>query len=286
MRRNKLFTVLGTAAITMSVFVFVASCHKKDSDTTTTTSTTDDTNIASDHSLAEKTFDDAQAIGDAGNAATNGGTIYRTTATTVGGCATVTHSTGTITVDFGPTNCLCADGRYRRGKIVVTYSGVYADSGSTHTITFVDYYQNDNHVVGTKTVTNMGHNTSGQPYFNVTVSGTVTRTSGVVITCAYNRVRTWTAGYTTLTDRSDDVYSITGGGTITRTAASGAAVDATIAITSPLIVAASCEWIEAGTITYTWGSHTRTLNYGTTAVCDDNATLTTAAGTTVSITLP
>lgn len=284
MRTSRTLLVLGTAAITASVFLSVVSCHKKDKEDNTA-ATTEENTLASDQSFAEKMYDDAQNISDAGAAAGNGSTVYRTTQTTVGGCATVTASAGHITIDFGPTNCFCTDGRWRRGKINVTYTGAYADSGSTHTITFDSFYVNNNGVTGTKTVTNMGHNSAGKPFFNVSVDGTVTRTTGASIHHVSTRVRTWTEGSGT-PSRLDDMYSITGGGTVTRTNAAGTTTTATISITSPLIVAMDCRWIEAGTITQTIGTATRSLNYGTTASCDSLATFTTASGATVTIGLP
>lgn len=263
----------------------VASCHKKNNDDNQAT-TTEENTAASDQAFADKMYDDAQNIADAGADAGNGSKVYRTTQTTVGGCATVTASAGHITIDFGPTNCLCVDGRLRRGKVNVTYSGGgYADSGSTHTITFDSFYVNNNHIEGTKTVTNMGHNSAGKIFFNINVDGTVTRVSGAVIHQVSSRVRTWMEGSVT-PSRFDDIYNITGGGTVTRTNPAGTTTTATIAIISPLVVAMDCRWIEAGTITQTIGTATRTLNYGTTPTCDSLATFTTASGTTITIGLP
>jgi hypothetical protein len=135
-----------------------------------------------------------------------------------------------------------------------------------------------------KTVTNMGNNSTGQPYFDVVVNGAITTVAGVTMTASWTRVRTWTAGYTTLGDRTDDVYSISGSGTLTRPAG---VVNVSIAPTAPLIVARNCHNIEAGTVIYTLPSGlTRTLNYGNTPVCDNLATLTLPSGVTISITLP
>ena len=283
MNRSKFLLGLSTVVIALSMVVFIVSCNKKKNDTTPTT-TTEDTGYATDHAVAEQSFNDVQSISDQASTVTSGGSLgYK-----MSSCATVTHTTttsgGTITVDFGPTNCLCADGRYRRGKIIVNYTGAYADSGSTHTITFDSYYQNDNQITGTKTVTNMGHNSSGQPYFNVTIVGSVIRSTGATITTNWTRVRTWTAGYTTLGDRSDDVYSISGTGTLTRT---GGTVTVTIPTATPLVVALNCHWIEAGTVNYALPSGlTRSLNYGNTPVCDNIATVTLPSGTVITITLP
>lgn len=273
MQRSKLGLFAGTLALAATISLFSA-CHR---DKNKTTDTKEDTGYASDQVLSEKLYDDAQTMADKGNASTGSGG-FKTTA-----CGSVSHPTSSsFIIDFGSTNCLCTDGRYRRGKIIVNYTGAYADSASTHTITFDNYYQNDNKIEGTKTVTNMGHNSSGQPYFSVTVDGTITKTDGSTIGTSSTRVRTWTAGYNTPINWTDDVYQITGSGTITR-----AAGTVTVAITAPLIVSLDCRWIEAGTISHTLpGGAVRTLNYGSSPACDDQAVLTLATGTTYNITLP
>lgn len=274
MKKSKLVLYTGALMLATGITFFTA-CKKND----TTKDTTEDTSYASDQALAERTFDDAQDIADKAYDTPSGSGAFKTSS-----CATVSHSGTTITVDFGPSNCLCTDGRERRGKIIINYTGAYPDSGSVHTITFDNYYVNDNKVEGTKTVTNMGTNSSGQPYFNIAVDGTVIRTSGVSIHTVASRVRTWVAGYTTLGDRSDDVYNITGTGTVTRPAGT---MTTSITGAAPLVVALSCNWIEAGTITYTLPSGlTRTLNYGDTPACDNMADLTLASGTVVHLTLP
>lgn len=263
----------------LGTIVLVTSCQKRTKDDT------EETGYATEQSISEKAYNDAESIADQASTISTGGSLnYKETGIT-SACATVTRGTGIITVDFGTANCLCNDGRNRRGKIIITYTGAYADSGSTHTITFDNFYQNDNKVEGNKTVTNMGHNSLGQPYFNVTVDGDVTlATGGVVATVSY-RTRTWIAGYTTPGNFSDDRYSLTGSGSITRP--SGVTVNAAISNLSPLIVSAGCRWIEAGTITFALpGGFTRSINYGTTANCDNQAILSLPSGATYNIVLP
>ncbi|NCX95301.1 MAG: hypothetical protein EBX41_02625 [Chitinophagia bacterium] len=279
MKKTNLIAVFSIAALALGTVVYTTACKK------TKTEDKEETGYTTEQSIAEKSFTDVQNIADLASNVTSGGSLgYKTTELTAGGCATVTRAGDSIVVDFGATNCLCHDGRYRRGVIVVHYTGRYADSGSTHTVTFRNYYQNDNQVTGTKTVTNLGNNSLGQPTFSVSVNGAVILASGAgTLTSVWTRTRTWTAGYTTPTDWTDDVYSITGSGSITRP--SGAVVN--VNITTPLIVAASCRWIEAGTIAYTLSSGaTRTINYGTTPACDNTAILTLPSGTTYTITMP
>ncbi len=274
---------MGTIALTLGAFLFMASCHKKDN----TTTSTEDTGYATDHMTAEKSYSDVQTMTDeAANVAVSGGTMgYKGTQLTSGPCAIVTHSSDSIVINFGATNCLCLDGRYRRGRIICVFTGGhYADSGSVHTITFDNYYQDDNNIAGSKTVTNMGHNVSGQPYFNVVINGTITKPSGATITTNWTRVRTWLAGSTTLGDHTDDEYSISGTGTLTRS--SGGSVAVSVLPSSPLIVKYGCKWIEAGTITYTLSTGaTRSIDFGTTPVCNAQATVTWPGGSRV-ITLP
>ncbi|MBX2907629.1 MAG: hypothetical protein KF744_16410 [Taibaiella sp.] len=276
MQKSKLMLFVGAATLAISVSLFTA-CKKNNDNNTNSTTTTEDTGYATDQNLAEKTFDDAQDIADKANGSGAGSGAFKTS-----GCATVTVSSGVITIDFGPTNCMCSDGRNRRGKIIVNYTGAYRDSGSVHTITFDNYYQNDNKIEGTKTVTNMGHNGSGQLYYNINVVGTITKPDGTTIGVNWDRVRTWTAGESTLLNWADDVYTITGSGTIVRSAGT-----VTVAITTPLEVHLNCRWIEAGKVTYTLPSGgTRIMNYGDTPNCDNDAVVTLPSGVTHAITLP
>jgi len=279
MHPSKPFLRISAAVIVISVIIFIAACHKSKAPGP------EDTTYATEHVIAEQSFNDAQNISDDAASLPSGGSLaYRTTATTSNPCATVTHNGNTITVDFGTKDCICNDGRKRRGQIIITYTGAhYSDSGSVHTLTFNNFYQNDNKITGTKTTTNMGLNKLGQPYFNVSINGAVTMNGGGTISTSWTRVRTWTAGYSTLTYQPDDVYQVTGSGKMT--CANGSVVN--INITDTLVVANSCHWIEAGSVTYTLSNgNTRTLDYGDTPACDDQATITLGNGTVKTITLP
>ena len=63
-----------------------------------------------------------------------------------GTCATRTYNaqTRTLTLDFGPVNCLCPDGRYRRGKIVATFATDTPVRRAGATVTRENYFVNDN----------------------------------------------------------------------------------------------------------------------------------------------
>ena len=181
-----------------------------------------------------------------------------------------TGSVKTVTVDYGSSNCDCNDGKTRRGKIVTAFTGPYHAQGTIITHTPVDYYVNDIKIEGTKTVENMGLNTTGQPYFNVQIDGVATLTTGETMTYTSTRVRTWTAGFNTLLNRFDDEYDITG--TASGVFSSGGSYTANI--TAPVHIKVGCGFPVSGTVEITPQSHpVRVLDYGT-GTCDATFTVT------------
>ncbi len=262
--------IISTSTLIVLAMMLTMTACKRDKDNTVDVE--EDTYYADDQARMDQSFNDAQTLADqayeTGNVQMKGGPSI------LGACATVTRDTTStprkITIDFGTTNCLCNDGRLRRGKIIITYTGKYRDSGSVKTIGFDGYYVNNNQVLGTKTVTNMGRNSSGQLYYNIAVNGMmILNTTGDTVKHVASRVRTWVNGEST-TLLSDDEYRITGSGTNTR--ASGKVVNYNI--TSALLVALNCNWIKEGTIAITpaGASAARVLDFGT-GTCDDQATI-------------
>lgn len=234
-----------------------------------------DTGSASDNNLAESLFSEVKNITDAAATGTLGSTGYKASwDTTILGCATVIHDTTvsprTLTIDYGTTNCLCGDGRNRRGKIIVSYTGAYKAVGTVITHTFDNFFINDNQILGTKTVTNMGLNTSGNIHFDINVSGSIVKAGGAgTVTWTSDRDREWIAGSGTPT-LLDDVYLITGNGSGTR--ANG--TNFTVTIVNPLRIELICPRIVSGTIDIVpAGKPTRTIDYGS-GSCDNQATVT------------
>ena len=257
--------------VTAMVGILFTSC-KKDKD-----DRDNDTSAAADNALAEGTYNDVNNISD--QAASGTLTSYLATSdydnkSIRSACANVTNDTTVtphlLTIDFGATNCLCNDGRNRRGKINVSYSGQYKDSASTHTITFTSYYVNDNQVLGTKTVTNNGHNAAGNLSYAVVVNGQIIKASGGgTITWTSIRTREWIIGELTPV-WSDDVYLISG--SANGTSASGNTF--TMSITSPLRKEIGCRHIVSGSLMLTpSGKPTRYINFGS-GTCDNLATVT------------
>jgi hypothetical protein len=176
----------------------------------------------------------------------------------------------TVTVDYGSANCDCNDGKTRRGKIITTFTGFYHAQGTVITHTPVDYYVNDIKIEGTKTVENMGLNASGQPYFIVQIDGVATLSSGETVSYTSTRVRTWTAGSTTLLNRFDDEYDITG--TAIGTFSSGGGY--TALTTNPVHIKVGCGFPVSGTIEIAPQSRPlRIVDYGS-GMCDATFTVT------------
>lgn len=269
MKTTKIIKPLILAAI---IGVTFSSCRKDKDDELFDK----DTSASSDNALAEVTFNDVKNIAD--EAADGSLTSYFPTNNSevrlMGPCATITNDTTVsprkLTIDFGSVNCLCNDGRYRRGQIIVSYIGKYRDSASTHTITFNNYFVNDNQVLGSKTVTNNGHNSSGNLSYTIAVNGQIIKANnGGTITWNSARTREWIIGENT-PQWSDDVYLITG--TASGTSASNNSY--TAVINTALRKELSCKHIVSGTFAITpQGKATRYVDFGNGA-CDNQATVT------------
>jgi hypothetical protein len=274
--RKKQSILLGLMAFCLITCTFTAC--KKDSKTDPDS----DTQPAQDNSMAESHYNDANTMVDA--SVTLGSSFSFRTATNesvarledvLGGCVTVTVDTTntprTAVIDFGTTNCVCADTRKRRGKIIATWTGRYRDQGTIVNITFDNYFVNDNQIKGTHKTTNLGLNAAGHLVYKIEVDGSIVKANnGGTMTWKSTREREWVAGSSTPLLIQDDTYSITG--SASGTTVSGGAY--AIAITQALVRKMNCYWFESGKVDITpAGRLTRTLDYGSSG-CDNKATVT------------
>jgi hypothetical protein len=229
---------------------------------------------AEDNALAEVNFSDAQSIADEAAAGNMSSYKSENVDGILSTCATITHDTlsdpRVLTIDFGDVNCTCNDGRQRRGIIIVTYTGPYREPGHVHTITFDNYFVNDNQVLGTKTVTNNGNNNDGNLYYSIEVDGSIIRANDEgTITFVSSREREWIEGEST-PERVDDVYLVTG--TASGTNSEGGSFTATI--TSALRRTVACHQFVSGTAEVTPANRpTRYIDFGD-GSCDNQATVT------------
>ncbi len=279
--KKRLFPIVSLSVLLSSFLLFHACKKEKDPELEF------DTQSAQDNSLAEASFNDVLEIS---NQAMDNGSAGLTTYrigdqenSLLSNCASVTltpDSTGqggTVVVNFGPYSCLCTDGRYRKGIVNVAYTGNYRDSGSVITTTLQNYFvggdsSNMYQVMGTKTVTNQGHNAQGHLWYSIDVNGQLQNKNGATMNWTSQRQREWTSGESTTgwLGWADDVYAITG--TASGTTFEGKTYTANI--TKALVVALNCRWIKEGTFELTpTGLATRVFDYGSGA-CDNDGTIT------------
>ena len=111
----------------------------------------------------------------------------------------------TVVIDYGD-GCVCRDGKFRKGAIVLHYTKPIRRPGAVLTITFRNYFVNRAHIEGTKIIKNQSENGVHQ-YSVVVLDGKVTWPNGRGF--QYEKVKTVTQirGMETVTVR-DDVYSI------------------------------------------------------------------------------
>ena len=197
-------------------------------------------------------------------------------------CAKITTKVDTIaksitaTIDFGDKNCLCKDGKNRRGKIQVKITGNKNIGGSTVVYTAVDYFVNDHGVSGTKTLTVVDDHS----FRIVVVNGKVTKANGGIISWNTDRTRTMTAGFGNKENPLDDVFEISG----TTSGINAAGNPYKFTTLTPIVKARACQWITAGKLKIERaGKLDATIDYGN-GTCDDQATVT-VGSTTKPITL-
>ena len=230
-----------------------------------------------DETVAESTFDDIDDVV-MQEMANIQGSSSRTSATLSRDYSicldTVIHDVDnqTITLDFGDDDCLAPDGRERKGKIIIAYSGGrWYEIGSTRIITFENYTVDGNLVEATRTKTTIANDTSD--YHTVQTSltnGKITFVDGSFITRASNFVNVWVRA----TNPANDQLIHTGSASGTTMAS----VSYNTNITTPIVFKRSCRSARvfipvSGIKIQTWDNNERFVNYGD-GTCDNLVTIT------------
>lgn len=273
MRYPTSFRTLAYAALASSLLL-TAACKRTDSVAADDVTSAEDQGQGDEENAATSDLVEAASPQDATD--TNSATVADAAElrSLTAGCFTRTYDakTRTLTLDFGTTNCLCADGRYRRGKIIAVFSGPYRQAGAVVTINYNNYFVNDNQHLGTRTITNLG---AGSFDLNVQNASIVFANNGGTTAWSSQRRYTRTAGFGTRTIL-DDAYSITG----SLTGTNRRQVTYTATIKDPLIkkfTPGCARHFVAGTIEITSSkASTLLLNYdpSSTAACDNIASVT------------
>ena len=284
---------IAAVAVLFSTFIFT-SCQKENSLTTTSTVTEEEAaNLSDESTQAEASFDDADDIGltaaeEEGNAGGFGvegksaGTQGRVFLPNffelrerIGDCATITVTPNdstypkTVTIDFGD-SCRGRDGKVRRGKLVLHFTGPVRRPGSVVTLTFVNYYVNRAHIEGVKVFTNLSEPPVHK--WNITVvDGKVTFPGGRGFTYEGTKTVKQIAGMLTGIVR-DDIYQIVGRSKTTFN--NGTTVN--INTEDALIKKVACPWISEGTLKIKINDRVLKLDFGfpNNGDCDNKALLT------------
>lgn len=275
----KNFRELLVLTLFVALIAFTVSCQKADAELQS-----NDTSASADDALAESLYDNATNIANEAYERGADGLKSSDRGYFLSGCATVTLDTTSLpyelTIDFGDENCLCQDGRYRRGKILVTFNGGYWWPGTVITYGFDDYFVDDNQLDGTKVVTNMGF-VDGVFTWNIEVLGIINFANGGTLTWNASKQRMWVSGIDTPFQPLDDVFHITG----TSEGIRPSGETWTRVIVDPLQVKIGCRWIVAGTMEIApQGLPTRYVDWGD-GECDNIMTVT-VNGVTYTILLP
>jgi hypothetical protein len=161
-----------------------------------------------------------------------------TTSNHCGAIITVDKTAKKITIDFG-TGKTCDDGRIRKGKIYIDYTGRYRVAGTSQIITFDNYYVNEHKMEGKKTLTHSSTNSSTiANVTNIQVENfKISFSDGTKVEWSSNRTRNWD-NKGTATNFSDDEFTLTG--TISGKSKDNKSYTAVIDDTKPLLWKVSC----------------------------------------------
>lgn len=267
------------------VTLFFLSCQKESglNENPVSTTTEEEAVTYSEESMqAEASFDDVEDIGltaaeEEAEVSESGGRNFPFVELRLrlGPCADITVTPGdgtypkTITIDFGD-GCICADGKFRKGAIILHLTAPIRRPGAVLTITFRNYYLNRAHIEGTKIISN--HSENGNIKFTVqVVGGKLTLPNGRGFT--YNGIKyvKQVLGGSTRIVR-DDVYTIEGR---SKTEFNNG-VTVTLNTESPLVKKVVCPWISRGVLKIKINDRVLFLDYGApdNGECDNKALLT------------
>jgi hypothetical protein len=176
-----------------------------------------------------------------------------------------------ITIDFG-SGCTARDGRTRKGKITVVYTGNLFISGNSATTIFDNYYLDNTKVEGTHKLTNTG-TPDKKSYTTQVINAKLSQLNSNNIQWNSEKTVTQVEGGATPLIGLDDAYNVTGqaGGSVQQ---NGKYFQWSTSITVPLTKRFSCPWIAKGTLSLNKGNDAvAVLDYGT-GTCDNKGSFT------------
>jgi len=195
-------TMFGLMLVAAMAIPFLQSCSKTDDGVISET----DLGLAQDETYADALYEDvdnlvSDEMGDLDAAGYNPAAL-KATQDDICRTITVDHPDSTwfpkvVTIDFGDgcTNVYNGDTITRVGKIIVTVTGRWYVTGSSHTVTFDDYYVNQVKIEGTRTITNLGVNERNNMELGIVLEdGKIIFSDTAFMTREADHVREWIRG--------------------------------------------------------------------------------------------
>lgn len=272
-----LFSCLPAVMAFFLSFFFLHSCRKADRDTDTST------DMVSDNAFSAYFFNDifkqAHQLALSDSSMNDIGSYFISDTLCID---TIIHTNtpgyfpDTITVNYGSGNgTACADGKLRRGKLKVIFTGKYGETLKNCTVYPENYYLNDYKIEGKMIIACRGRNSANNLYCSVTVSDGIVSNDSIRLEYyapsngqSTGFQREWISGELT-PEVSDDVFQLTG--TYGGTASKGTAYKSEI--TSAMKDQADCKWIVSGKEKLTPSNLSpREVDYG--SGCDNKAVVT------------
>lgn len=270
-------TMLGIIALAFFSLTFVA-CEESEN-----LNTLDENADLINEDYASEIFDEVGDLGDeavdyldnlttkSSNETYGLGNYYR-----LSPCATITkeylEDTVLVTIDFGEQNCLCNDGRERRGKIHMNHYGFYWGDGEADIeFNFEDYFVDDNQLIGTRNVHRYTNQNQHRQSDILTDGSIILAEDAGTITWSAERSREVIEGSETHY-KYDDVIQVTGSSSATL--ADGTEITSEIITPLVRIYEPGCfRHFVSGIRTITKGDEEIIIDYGD-GTCDNIAEMT------------
>lgn len=172
-----------------------------------------------------------------------------------------------ITVNFGSSNCLSRDGRYRKGKIIITFEGGLSDFSSPQVVTFSDYHVNDKKISGSMEIRYHDLTYGPLPVWQMDFAGLkVTVPQGASSIMSASVMLVHTSGSNT-PELYDDFFSLTG----TAFGTDLYTEPFTAVVKEKILFESGCNWFTGGEVSFTPDTPApRMLHYGD-GSCDNRA---------------
>lgn len=269
-----------TAALVLGGSLVFSSCKKKEKEDS-------DTDSAQDHSMAETQSNDVVNIGDEASSGSLSNYKLSQPGSVYSLCATITRDTmntsdnDTLIVDFGTAGCTGLDGRTRSGRLtyIYTHGMHYRDSANVINVSSNNYVVDGNQVnINSKTITNMGHVTSGMLTWHVIADISIVKANGKTIHWTTDKNKVLLQGelpnhHIQWSNAKVAVY-----GSASGTSASGETYSVSVPQSTWLVRDFTCtsdrRYFVSGEMDLTpSGKQTRRINFGN-GSCDNQATVT------------